>query len=370
MSKHAKKSKSSEPEKINKDEIISESGEEKESVKESEDTAEEKAEEKAEEPEEVTAEEPEAEPEEKTEESADEEAGNSEESEDEADEEAEEASDEVSEEKADAPLVYIGGADEKTKKANAEFRKLSFGEKCKKDPLIPVSLLFIFIAIIVAAAYFILPNRLTPSMGMTLSEFRSRFDAAEISKNLLNNGLDMGFIGVDYVDPASNPSILGDKVVVSANSSYVDFFTGEARSYLVDSGIEGATRKNDEELAYVRIYVKYEEDVNPIWMYFSNILMTLYPDYSMNDAMDVAIKLLGEYNGDTGYDFRGDYAFRMVPVTRNETNYIVFDVVPRAALNDSQIRYDLDANEKFARPAASEAAESVAETTVEATAST
>ena len=70
MSKHAKKSKSSEPEKINKDEIISESGEEKESVKESEDTAEEKVEEKKEEPEEVTAEEPEAEPEEKTEESA------------------------------------------------------------------------------------------------------------------------------------------------------------------------------------------------------------------------------------------------------------------------------------------------------------
>ena len=265
-----------------------------------------------------------------------------------------------------ADTVRIAGADEETKKANEEFRKLSFGEKCKRDPLIPISLLLVFVAIVVGAAYFILPNVICPSMGMTLEEFRTRFDAADISKALMNNGLDIGFIGIDYVDPDTNPSILGDNAIVSANRSFADFFEGESRSYLVNSGIDGATRKTDNELAYVRIYIEYAEDVNPVWMYFSNILLTLYPDLTMNDAMDIALKLMGEYNGsDVRFDSRGDYAFRMVPVTKNEVNYIAFDVVPKALLSSSQIRYNLDTEEKFAVASSAAVSETVQESVQE-----
>ena len=55
-------------------------------------------------------------------------------------------------------------------KANEEFRKLHFIEKCKKDPIIPVCIILAILALIVAGIYFMLPNAKTPSMGMTLSE--------------------------------------------------------------------------------------------------------------------------------------------------------------------------------------------------------
>lgn len=248
------------------------------------------------------------------------------------------------------------------KEANEEFRKLPFVEKCKKDPVIPVSLALVVVVIAVAAIYFILPNAKTPSMGMTLDEFKTRFNEAEVAQSLLNSGIDFRYGNVPYVDPDAKPSILGDKVAVAGDKKYVDYFAGPSRS-VVNSGIEGATRKNDGELAFVRVYIEYGDDVNPIWMLLSNTLQTLYPELQAHDAMDLAMQKMGEYNGDLRFYVRGDYAFRLVPVQQADVTYIAVDVVPKAAINDSQIREALES------PAATTAAasETVAETTVAST---
>lgn len=246
----------------------------------------------------------------------------------------------------------------KEREANARFRALPFSEKCKKDPVIPVCIALVFVAIIVAVIYFTVPNAITPSMGMTLDEFNTRFSDTEVIHSLLGSGLDFRYGNVPYVDPAVEPSILGDQATVTGNPSYVDFFSGPSKS-TINSGIEGATRRNDGELAYVRLYVEYGEDFNPVWMLLSSTFQALYPELNMTQAMDLALAKLGEYNGDTKFYVKGDYGFRIVPVKKGEVTYIVIDVVPKKILNDADIR-EYIADTSASAPVASESVDTAA----------
>ena len=258
---------------------------------------------------------------------------------------ADEAGEPVKAEKAEVKKEKNAGSSKnkpmskkaKEREANAKFRALPFSEKCKKDPVIPVCIALVFVAIIVAVIYFTVPNAITPSMGMTLDEFNTRFNDTEVIHSLLGSGLDFRYGNVPYVDPAVEPSILGDQATVTGNPSYVDFFSGPSKS-TINSGIEGATRRNDGELAYVRLYVEYGEDFNPVWMLLSSTFQTLYPELNMTQAMNLALAKLGEYNGDTKFYVKGDYGFRIVPVKKGEITYIVIDVVPKKILNDADIR--------------------------------
>ena len=232
-------------------------------------------------------------------------------------------------------------------RANEEFRKLHFIEKCKKDPIIPVCIILAILALIVAGIYFLLPNAKTPSMGMTLSEFQTRFNDGGVAQSLINSGVDFTFRMPEYVDSTSHPSVLGDKAVITANRAYADFFDGPFKYYSY-GGVEGATRKSDGNLSYVRVYVNYgEEEFNTVWLYASNVICALYPDLTMYQAMDVAMKAMKEYDGDARFYVRGDYAFRLVAVKKaadggGEIVYIVVDCVPKSILNESQIRENLD----------------------------
>ena len=256
-----------------------------------------------------------------------------------------EADETVKAEKAEAKKEKKSGSSKnkpmskkaKEREANARFRALPFSEKCKKDPVIPVCIALVFVAIIVAVIYFTVPNASTPSMGMTLDEFNTRFNDTEVIHSLLGSGLDFRYGNVPYVDPTVEPSILGEQATVTGNPSYVDFFSGPSKS-TINSGIEGATRRNDGELAYVRLYVEYGEDFNPVWMLLSSTFQALYPELNMTQAMDLALAKLGEYNGDTKFYVKGDYGFRIVPVKKGEVTYIVIDVVPKKILNDADIR--------------------------------
>ncbi len=285
---------------------------------------------------------------------------------------ADEAGEPVKAEKAEVKKEKKAGSSKnkpmsqkaKEREANAKFRALPFSEKCKKDPVIPVCIALVFVAIIVAVIYFTVPNAITPSMGMTLDEFNTRFNDTEVVHSLLGSGLDFRYGNVPYVDPAVEPSILGDQATVTGNPSYVDFFSGPSKS-TINSGIEGATRRNDGELAYVRLYVEYGEDFNPVWMLLSSTFQTLYPELNMTQAMDLALAKLGEYNGDTKFYVKGDYGFRIVPVKKGEITYIVIDVVPKKILNDADIREyvaDTSASATVATESVDTAATSVAST--------
>lgn len=262
--------------------------------------------------------------------------------------ESDESGEEEEEEPKKAPRKKIElNVPTEESRANEEFRKLHFIEKCKKDPIIPVCIILAILALIVAGIYFMLPNAKTPSMGMTLSEFQTRFNDGGVAQSLINSGVDFTFRMPDYVDSTSHPSVLGEKAVITANRAYADFFDGPFKYYSV-GGVEGATRKSDGNLSYVRVYVQYgEEEFNTVWLYASNVICALYPDLTMYQAMDVAMKAMKEYDGDARFYVRGDYAFRLVAVKKaadggGEIVYIVVDCVPKSILNESQIRENLD----------------------------
>ena len=220
-----------------------------------------------------------------------------------------------------------------------EFRKLHFIEKCRKDPIIPVCIILAILALIVAGIYFMLPNAMTPSMGLTLSDFQTRYNNGQVAASLLN----------------------------TAKSTYADFFNGPFK-YTSIGGVEGAARKSDGNLAYVRVYVQYaNDDFNTVWLYASNVISALYPELSMYQAMDIGMKMMNEYNGDARFYVKGDYAYRLVAVKKTadgggEIVYIVIDCVPRSAINESQIRENIEA--EFPSPSASESVtEAVASST-------
>ena len=146
--------------------------------------------------------------------------------------ESDESGEEEEEEPKKAPRKKIElNVPTEESRANEEFRKLHFIEKCKKDPIIPVCIILAILALIVAGIYFMLPNAKTPSMGMTLSEFQTRFNDGAVAQSLLNNGLDFSFRMPEYVDSTSHPSVLGDKAVFTANRAYADFFDGPFKYY-------------------------------------------------------------------------------------------------------------------------------------------
>ena len=322
-----------------------------ETAAELEETAEEKVEEAAEEIVETTeeaaseavdeeaSEEAEADGEENNEQ---EESEESEESETEEEEEEEEEDEQEKAVKIPDPPVS-----EEEKIANEKFRNLPLVERCKQDPLIPVCVILAILALIVAGIYFLLPNAMTPSMGITLQEFQQRYNNGEVNKSLVNSGADIGFRSPPYVNINETPSILGDKEIISAKSAYADFFNGPLKYYSI-GGIEGATRKSDGMLSYIRVYVQYgDSDFNTVWLYASNTISALYPELSMYQAMDIAMKAMNEFNGDERYYVKGDFAYRLVAVKKTgdggiEYVYIVVDVVPRSALKADQIREDLD----------------------------
>ena len=248
-----------------------------------------------------------------------------------------------------------------------EFRKLHFIEKCRKDPIIPVCIILAILALIVAGIYFMLPKAMTPSMGLTLSDFQTRYNNGQVAASLLNSGVDITFRSPEYVDITSQPSVLGDKAVITAKSTYADFFNGPFK-YTSIGGVEGAARKSDGNLAYVRVYVQYaNDDFNTVWLYASNVISALYPELSMYQAMDIGMKMMNEYNGDARFYVKGDYAYRLVAVKKTadgggEIVYIVIDCVPRSAINESQIRENIEA--EFPSPSASESVtEAVASST-------
>ena len=249
--------------------------------------------------------------------------------------------------------------DAEVSKENEEFLKLSFTERCKKDPVIPVMLLLAFVMVVVASIYFILPNARVHSLGITLEEFETRFDNGDLAVGLLGQGLDIRINYTNSVDRSVTPSILGDQESFTVDSNYVDYFNGDA-SLLLDEGIEGAIKKTNGELAYIRVYVQYEFE--PVWMIYANTLQAIYPDLSKFDAMDIALHEMNEFKGDGLYTVRGDKAFRLIPVKSagsDEVTYIVVEVVPKASISASQIGKTLEVTSSTT--AASDASATVSE---------
>lgn len=273
-----------------------------------------------------------------------EEAEEAEESEAETDEDpADEAGEEDTEdEKPEKKKPEAKKADEDP--AKSEFVNLPFIEKCKKDPVIPVSLLLAFIMIIVAVIYFLLPGVKAPTMNLTLDEFENGFNSCDTTLFFFESGFDISIKEINYIDRSAAPGILGEMETLTFDSNYVDYFSGKA-SVRYDAGLEGATRKTDGQLTHIRVFIAYDEenedDVIRVWMFFASTLQALYPDLTEFDAKALALNEMSDFAGEGKYVKRGDIAFRWIPVKAGtggrESAYIVIEAVPAKTVSDDQI---------------------------------
>ena len=66
-----------------------------------------------------------------------------------------------------------------------EFSNLSFVDKCKKDPVIPVCILLLIAAVIGFGLYILLPMFSVKTLGVTVDELRDRYSSTGIYNSTL-----------------------------------------------------------------------------------------------------------------------------------------------------------------------------------------
>ena len=250
---------------------------------------------------------------------------------------------------------------------NEEFDKLSFIDKCKKDPIIPASFILAFLAIVGAAIYFVLPYR-TPAMKITLEEFKESYESTEMYNNLfINFGLDIS--PVTYIDTAnvSTEGFAGyypddnfGELNMTEFESDRDYFQVTLNSDIITL-MQGSSRKSDGKLTSLRFITKYGGD--PTWMsyYYASVLEALYTDLDPTSAVNVIATILQEFDINTQgkYTVMGDYAFRLMYLPANGGNYFAFDVVPASSVKGDQISSTM-AMEDMIVPSSSDAIEPAA----------
>ncbi|MCH4153099.1 MAG: hypothetical protein LKG26_02250 [Saccharofermentans sp.] len=240
----------------------------------------------------------------------------------------------------------------KVKLTREDFKALSFMGKCRRDPVIPVCLILAFIALVGAAIYYILPYAVIGSFGMTIDEFRSRYESTDTYQNLFAN-YSLAIPEVTYEDASATEttettqasSAQGDGTTTDAavsnpvneNARFLNYFTCYIDSDFGTS-IQGSTRKSDGELTALRVYAPYSGDNTQFIMYyFASFLETFYPDLTYETASDLASDMFTNFDNKGLFTVRGDYAYRLVFLQSDGISSLAFDIVPKRNIDSSLI---------------------------------
>ena len=225
-----------------------------------------------------------------------------------------------------------------------EFSNLSFVDKCKKDPIIPVCFALAFLSIIGAVIYFVLPFR-TPAMNITLDDFKTQYESTEIYQSLfVNFGVDI--TPVTYVDTTAAPGQFTGmytddnfgELSMTEFDPNCDYFQVALNKDLITL-MQGSTRKVDGKITSLRFITKYGGEPTYMTYYYGCILQSLYPELDANQAISLFADLLQKYDINTQgkYTVMGDYGYRLMYIPANGGNYFAFDIVPSSSLKDSDI---------------------------------
>lgn len=233
-----------------------------------------------------------------------------------------------------------------------EFSNLSFVDKCKKDPVIPVCFALAFLSIVGAAIYFILPFR-TPAMNLTLDDFKTSYESTEIYQGLfVNFGVDIS--PVTYIDTTAAP---GEFTGMYTDDNFgelsmtefdpnCDYFQVALNRDIITL-MQGSARKVDGKITSLRFITKYGGEPTYMTYYYACVLQGIYPELDANQAISLFADLLQKYDINTQgkYTVMGDYAFRLMYIPANGGNYFAFDVIPSAGLKADEISNELPIDE-------------------------
>ena len=212
--------------------------------------------------------------------------------------------------------------------------KGGFIAKCKKDPVIPVSILLLVIAVVGVILYVVVPMFSIKTLGVTVEDYRVRY----ISTNIYNSTLaPYGFTipEVTYQEE-QRIALTAAGESTSTNQDKLLFFyapipnTGTSFA----TAIQGSVRKTDNKITALRVMAEYSDDPNYfnfLILYFGSYLQAFIPGVSDQDIQTLVTDAVN--NISTGeFTVRQDIAFRVSVVKTDEVSYIAFDIMPSGNL--------------------------------------
>lgn len=212
-----------------------------------------------------------------------------------------------------------------------DWDKLSFIDKCKVDPVIPVCILLTVLAVVGAAMYFIIPTlkvNKKATLGITYAELQTKYQSTSVYSQYL---FQFGFEVPDMTLQSTN----NDGVSNSDESYFIQPIESLANSVYLNAVVEGTVYNPNSKLTELRVYLEinsgYEaETFNQMIMWFlESYVEVFYPSITDDEAM--ALLSAAIQSGD--YYVYENYAVKIFSV--NEGNgYIGLQIIPASSVND------------------------------------
>lgn len=258
-----------------------------------------------------------------------------------SDEEYEEALEKLSKSKSSREKKVVKEQKQRKKSerrnSKSEDSGLSFIERCKKDKIIPISILAILLVIVGLGLYILIPKVYTKTIHLTVDELRNNYSQTTIYNEALL-GYNFEIPEVKYIirnqDTASkseeSPEFTDQKITSDSFNYFNTAIPNTATAFA--TGIQGSTRKVDNEIVNLRVLIEYTKDESFFGfmnLYFASYLQTICPDMSKDEAIEAITASIGNLDGaESPFTIKGDIAYRTSIGTDDKISYVALDIIP------------------------------------------
>ena len=215
-----------------------------------------------------------------------------------------------------------------------------FIDKCKKDPVIPVCILLLIIAVVGFGLYILIPMFSVKTLGVTVDEFRDRYSSTGIYNSTL---LPYNFAipEVTYSE-GQNVALTAQAESNNKNNERLLYFSAAIPNTATDFGtaIQGSVSKSNNKITAMRVMATFRTEylndstyMNFIVLYFGSYLQAFEPSISDRDAQPLVYNAINQISSGT-FTTRQDIAYRVSIVTADSVNYVAFDIIPAANLDN------------------------------------
>ena len=201
--------------------------------------------------------------------------------------------------------------------------KVSFAERCKKDPVIPVCLALAVIAVLAAALYFILPTFFIPSLDMDLQELKNKYFTTAVYNAELTDKI-----------PALPEFETVDANVYAPDVRY-DGHASSFRGSVVNNDsdmsltLSGMTRDCDGKITVLSLRGTCTSNtalagkLPSFYVYAASFIQVFEP--SMDEAS--IMTFINDVISAKDYVCKGDYCYRIYYNTDGTFHHLIMDIV-------------------------------------------
>ncbi|MBR1797083.1 MAG: hypothetical protein IJ757_03595 [Clostridiales bacterium] len=209
-----------------------------------------------------------------------------------------------------------------------------FIAKCKKDPVIPITIILLVAVVVGILIHIIVPMLSVKSLGVTVDEFRENYSNASIYRATLAP-YNFAIPEVTYTD-GKTLALTAAGEAQNREEDKLQYFSAAIPNTATtfSTAIQGSVRKSDNKITAIRVMAQISDDPNYfnfLVLYFGSYLQALAPDVSDQDIETLVAEAL---NNVAGADFtvRQDIAFRASLVNGDSVSYVAFDIMPAGNL--------------------------------------